>query len=143
VSERSGGPWQRGTRADVAQVQWTFPLHPRSVSLARTAAAYVCRLWRASAATDDAQLAVSELFGNAVTAARGDEATLRMSFSPRRLRVEVCDDCSRLPTLREAELFEESGRGLWLVRETAVRWGTLLLPRGKCVWAEFALPAAA
>ena len=66
-----------------------------------------------------------------------------MSITPRRLRVEVCDDSPRLPSLREAELSEESGRGLWLVRETAVRWGTQLLPRGKCVWAEFALPAPA
>jgi len=142
VTERSGGPWQRGTPAELASVQWTFPLHPRSVAVARAAVRYVCRLWHTPSATHDAQLAVSELLGNAVTASGGSEATLRMSFTPRRLRVEVCDDSPRLPTLREAELHEEGGRGLWLVRETAVRWGTQLLPGGKCVWAEFALPAA-
>lgn len=138
---RSGGPWQRGTVTDHGSVQCTFPLHPRSVRLARHAVKHVCRLWRAAGATDNAELAVSELFGNAVRAGTGEEATVRMSWSPRRLRVEVCDADPRQPTLREAELTDESGRGLFLIASTAVRWGSERRPAGKCVWAEFALPA--
>lgn len=138
---RSGGPWQRGTVADHGSVQCTFPLHPRSVRLARHVAKNMCRLWRAAGATDHAELAVSELFGNAVRAATGEEATLRMSWSPRRLRVEVRDADPRPPVVREALPTDQSGRGLCIVAATAVRWGSDRLPNGKCVWAEFALPA--
>jgi anti-sigma regulatory factor (Ser/Thr protein kinase) len=123
-------------------VQCTFPLHPRSVRLARHAVRYLCRLWRTVDVAEWAELAVSELFGNAVRAATGKEATLRLSWTPRRLRVEVCDDSRKVPTVREATPLDESGRGLFLVRATAVRWGVDQKPAGKCVWAEFALPAA-
>lgn len=137
---RPGGPWQRGTVADRGSISCAFPLHPGSVRLARHAARYVCRFWRTAGAADAAELAVSELFGNAVKAGAGSEAVLRMSWTPRRLRVEVCDASPRPPVVREADTADEGGRGLWLVRELAVRWGTQLRPGGKCVWAEFALP---
>ena len=137
---RPGGPWLRGTPVDHGSISCSFPLHPRSVRLARHAARYVCRFWRTSAAADAAELAVSELFGNAVKTGRGAEAVLRMSWTPRRLRVEVCDASAQVPVVREAAPNEEGGRGLWLVRELAVRWGTKPEPGGKCVWAEFALP---
>lgn len=140
---RRGGPELRGTVTDEASVSCTFPLDPRSVRLARHAAKYLCRLWRTTGATEAAELAVSELFGNAVKARAGSEATLRMAWSPRRLRIEVCDACPQPPVVKEAGLLDEGGRGLFLVRETAVRWGTESRPAGKCVWAEFALPGAA
>jgi anti-sigma regulatory factor (Ser/Thr protein kinase) len=137
---RPGDPSQRGTPTDLGSVSCAFPLHPRSVRLARHATRYVCRFWRTAAAADAAELAVSELFGNAVKTATGSEVVLRMSWSPRRLRVEVCDASAQAPVVREAAPNDEGGRGLWLVRELAVRWGTHPQPGGKCVWAEFALP---
>lgn len=140
---RNGSRWQRGTGADRDSVQYSFPLRPQSVRLARHATRYACRAWALTGATDAAELAVSELFGNAVKAGAGSDATLRLSWTPRRLRVEVCDACPATPQSRVADVQEEGGRGLWLIGEMAVRWGSDAMPEGKCVWAEFALPVAA
>lgn len=140
---RTGTLSQRGLALPGERVvQCSFPLHPTSVRLARQAARRLCRAWRAPV-EDNAELAVSELFGNAVKEGAGRHATLRMSWTPRRLRVEVRDESPRLPEVREAAFEEEGGRGLWLIRESAVRWGSHRLPHGKCVWAEFALQVTA
>ncbi|GAC1444764.1 MAG: hypothetical protein NVSMB55_22230 [Mycobacteriales bacterium] len=140
---RPGTAAQRGQSPPGERaVQCTFPLHPSSVRLARTAVARLCGTWRAQPAADAAELAVSELFGNAVKIGDGRQATLRLAWTPRRLRVEVRDASTRQPVMREAAPDEEGGRGLWLVREVAVRWGSYPLAEGKCVWAEFALPAS-
>jgi len=64
-----------------------------------------------------------------------------VAWTPRRVRVEVSDDSSRMPVAREAGLGEEGGRGLWLVSQVAVRWGSYRQGQGKCVWAEVALAA--
>ncbi|MCA1713096.1 MAG: ATP-binding protein [Actinobacteria bacterium] len=141
---RIGDAAQRGQRPPAERaVQCTFPLRPSSVRLARHAVRRLCRTWRATPAADDAELAVSELFGNAVRAGAGKRATLRVSWTPRRLRVEVHDESALQPAVREAGPDDEGGRGLWLIRELAVRWGADTLPEGKCVWAEFALAAVA
>lgn len=141
---RTGSPAHRGSSPPSERaVQCWFPLHPTSVQLARGIARRLCRAWHAAPAQDDVSLAVSELFTNAVREGAGRHAALRMSWTPRRLRVEVRDDGSRHPVVREARPDDESGRGLWLINELAVRWGSHQLPDGKCVWAEFALPASA
>lgn len=136
---RPGGPWQRGSLLEHGVVQWSLPARPTSVRVARRLVPIVCRLWHTSAASDSAALAVSELMGNVVRAG-GTEVTVRLSWTPRRLRLEVCDTVPGAPVRRTPEPDAESGRGLWLVSQTAVRWGTRPWPRGKCVWAEFALP---
>lgn len=140
---RAGDAAQRGLRTPAERsFQCTFPLRPASVRLARDAVRRLCLAWRAVSAMDDAELAVSELFGNAVRAGGPERATLRISWTPRRLRVEVCDGAPGDPVLREPGPDEEGGRGLWLVRELAVRSGIERQAHGKCVWAEFALTAA-
>jgi anti-sigma regulatory factor (Ser/Thr protein kinase) len=99
-----------------------------------------CRFWRVGEAGDSAALTVSELVANAVRAGRGEQLLLRLSYTPRRLRVEVCDEAPEEPRLRAANTSAENGRGLWIVSALAVRWGTKMLRHGKCVWAEIALP---
>lgn len=99
----------------------------------------MCRLWRIPEVSDPAVLAVSELVGNAARAG-GTDVRLCLSWTPRRLRVEVCDAVpGTLTAPRRVEAGKESGRGLWLVSQSATRWGSQPTPRGKCVWAEFAL----
>jgi hypothetical protein len=137
---RRGGLEKRGTVAEQSSFEFAYPLHPSSVRLARLVSLGACRFWRVGEARDSAALTVSELVGNAVRAGRGEQVLLRLSYSPRRLRVEVCDEAPEAPRLRPASTSAESGRGLSIVNALAVRWGTKVLPRGKCVWAEFALP---
>ena len=143
MSVRVGGPAQRGTVAEHGSVEFRYPLDPASVRVARRVVAGVCRFWRAGDACDTATLAVSELVGNSVRAGAGEEVRLRLSWTPRRLRVEVCDESPDTPRLGQPDATAESGRGLWIVSQLAVRWGTQVQTHGKCVWAEIALPAAA
>lgn len=127
-------------RAEEDSVQWRLPAHPSAVGIARNLVGTVCRIWRAPSVTDSAVLAVSELVGNVVTAG-GREATLRLSRTSARLRLEVCDAVAGpLPSVQHPPPSEaEGGRGLWLVSQLAVDWGSFPIPNGKCVWAEFAL----
>ena len=140
---RPGGPWQRGTVTEHGAVEWTCPVHPASVRFARRMVRTMCVFWRASDACDAAVLAVSELVGNAVKATVGGEVTLRLAWTPRRLRVEVVDAAPGTPQVRQAADTDEGGRGLWLLSQLAVRWGVEPRTPGKCVWAEIALPSAA
>ena len=140
---RPGSPAQRGTVAEHGAIEWTCPLHPASVRVARRLVRSMCVFWRASDACDAAVLAVSELVGNAVRAAAGTEVKLRLAWTPRRLRVEVIDAAPGVPRLRHAADTDEGGRGLFLISQLAVRWGVEPRPTGKCVWAEIALPVAA
>lgn len=81
------------------------------------------------------------MVGNSVRAGVGDTVTLQLDWTPRRLRIEVYDDASGLPQLTQAKPLAENGRGLWIISQLAVRWGTIRQRPGKIVWAEFALPA--
>ena len=139
---RPGGPWMRGSVVELGSIERTYPLQPHAVRLARVVVRAVCLVLRAGDAADAALLTVSELLGNAVKAAVGSEVTLRLSWTSRRLRVEVCDASPYVPAPRKAGLSEEGGRGLWLVSEVATRWGVRREAGGKCVWAEIALADA-
>ncbi|MCX5213726.1 ATP-binding protein [Kitasatospora sp. NBC_00240] len=86
------------------------------------------------------ELLAGELVANAVEHARGPSGRLvevRYAVTAGRLRIEVHDAGNELPEVREPAPEEESGRGLWLVRELSAAWGCC--PRaggaGKCVWA--------
>lgn len=56
---------------------------------------------------------------------------------------EVTDASSTAPHLRRARLFDEGGRGLFIVAQLAQRWGTRHTRTGKTIWAELPLPASA
>lgn len=99
------------------------------------------RLWPSPEACASAALAASEMVGNSVRAGCGETIMLRLEWTHRRLRIEVHDDASGLPRLTQAEALAGSGRGMWIVSQLAVRWGTIRKRRGKIVWAEIALPA--
>ena len=136
---RRGGSGQRGYVQDEGHVQARLPADAAMVALARRVAREVCARWLTPDACDSLLLVVSELLGNAVTAATGPEVTMRLSWTSRRVRVEVTDDSPANAVARMADAHEEGGRGLWLVEMTATRWGSHAYGDGKCVWAEIAL----
>jgi anti-sigma regulatory factor (Ser/Thr protein kinase) len=84
---------------------------------------------------------VSELVANALLHG-GAAEFLRLRRTPRRVVVEVFDREAALPRPRIADSDAESGRGLFLVRRVASRWGARRVPGGKAVWCEFEVPAA-
>lgn len=138
---RPGGPHLRGTQIKSKSAEFRWPVAAASVRLARRAVQAMCRLWRSQEACASAALAVSELVGNSVRAGCGETVTLRLDWTPRRLRIEVHDDAPGLPRLTQADPMDEGGRGMWIISQLAVRWGTIRKRPGKIVWAEIALPA--
>ena len=56
-----------------------------------------------------------------------------------RLRIEVLDQDTRLPTPATPDPHSLTGRGLTIVASLATLWGTERTTAGKLVWAEFDL----
>ncbi len=97
------------------------------------------KAWQLEGLADAAELALTELVSNVVRHAPGAHCTIRLLRREHGVRVEVADDCPRLP--RPAPAYDElteSNRGLLLVGSVTDRWGTDPDPggRGKTVWFE-------
>jgi hypothetical protein len=112
-----------------------------------------------SVLTEEAELVATELITNAVRASerlghpspcqdrQAPAIGLRLLADGTRLCIEVWDQASGFPVLRETSADSEYGQGLALVDAiTAGRWGwyPAMLPWAiKCVWAEVGHPAPA
>jgi hypothetical protein len=88
--------------------------------------------WGLAEVAEDAELIVSELCGNVVGAATGEDGAL--------LRIEAWDTVAAElggPAPRRAASLDESGRGLQLVASLSLDWGWDRLPGrdAKRVWA--------
>ncbi len=111
---------------------------PSPVARARafTAAALADWPWLDPGQADDTVLLVAELVANAVLHADGP-LELVLDASPARLRIEVSDSSSVLPTPREPHRAGlPGGHGLFIVRRVADQWGAAPHSHGKSVWAE-------
>jgi two-component sensor histidine kinase len=87
----------------------------------------------------EAGLIASELVTNAVEHATTD-IELRVRHCGSTLRIEVDDDGSGWPVMREPDLREEGGRGLRIVDGLSDRWGAdRRAGDGKTIWAEITL----
>jgi serine phosphatase RsbU (regulator of sigma subunit)/anti-sigma regulatory factor (Ser/Thr protein kinase) len=85
---------------------------------------------------EDAELIVSELVTNAVLHGRAP-ATLRVSRTPEKVRVEVEDASRDLPVRMRSSDEAMTGRGLDMIAALASSWGVEVGPTGgKIVWAE-------
>ncbi|MFE9306124.1 ATP-binding protein [Streptomyces sp. NPDC006706] len=130
-------------------IEFRFPRHARSVGRARLLLREQATSWKLpDGVTETAVLLLSELMTNAYRHAKapGREIRARCVLSgDGRLRVAVTDANDVLPTLREASLEDESGRGLALVEALADHWGAEPRPGGigKTMWFELELDAEA
>lgn len=114
---------------------------PGAVPQARAHTGQALRRWGIARLAEDAELVVSELVTNAVTATHDDAAgcpvRLWLLSDRARLLVLVWDGCRHSPARIDPGEDEECGRGLLLV-ETVSRewdWYATLHPAGKAVWA--------
>ncbi|MBJ6645853.1 ATP-binding protein [Streptomyces sp. BSE7-9] len=121
-----------------------FTAHPEEVARLRRVVRLRLTAWGQDDLVDAAQLCVSELVSNIVThVGAGTPASLALSTGGGRLRVEVHDpDTRALPTLVDAELDAEGGRGMALVAALADRWGVQVYDDHKVTWCEFAVGAS-
>ncbi|MFB6830709.1 SpoIIE family protein phosphatase [Streptomyces hydrogenans] len=124
---------------------WFLEPEDAAPGRARRLARRALARWNLEELTDSAALLISEVVTNAVRYAERP-VTLRLWLRPlpdhrRRvvLRCEVGDDSPQLPRQRRARETDEAGRGLFVVRQLASRWGATRLSGGKVVWFEMAL----
>lgn len=117
-------------------IEFEFERSPSSARIARRA---VMRLVGDAGSVEFVQraaLLTSELVSNATVHTAGP-GRLRAHFSGRSLRVEVSDSSDVIPTPgMEPAPTAVGGRGLRLIAELSIRWGSMRLPRGKTVWFE-------
>ncbi|MFE4966459.1 ATP-binding protein [Streptomyces sp. NPDC056660] len=115
-----------------------FTAEPEEVAALRRILRLHLGIWGLHDITHEAQLCMSELVANVINhVGHGTPATLAVSMSGSRLRIEVHDPATRaLPTLIEAGLDSEAGRGMALVDGLADRWGVQLHPDRKVTWCE-------
>ncbi|MFD7935469.1 ATP-binding protein [Streptomyces sp. NPDC059755] len=115
-----------------------FTAEPTEVAALRRIMRLHLGIWGLPEVVDDAQLCMSELVSNVIThVGPGTPATLAVSMSGDRLRIEVHDpDARALPTLLDANVESVSGRGMALVDAVADRWGVQLHADQKVTWCE-------
>lgn len=87
-----------------------------------------------AAAVQDVLLVATELVGNAI---RYGGSSVRFQLDRRAdgVLVSVSDSSAQLPQSRQADDFDETGRGLQIVTALSTRWGVEPLVNGKRVWA--------
>ncbi|MEV7119193.1 SpoIIE family protein phosphatase [Kitasatospora griseola] len=118
---------------------WDVPLDFASVSRVRKECADRLSAWGLEDLSFTAELILSELITNAIR--YGTEPIRVRMLRDSSLVHEVSDGSSTAPHLRYAATTDEGGRGLFLVAQTAERWGTRYSARGKVIWAEQSLVA--
>ncbi|WP_406169582.1 ATP-binding protein [Streptomyces sp. NBC_00996] len=130
------------TNAPMPREPWNVPVvaEPEEVAALRRIMRIHLGLWGMQHVTDAAQLCVSELVSNVIThVGVGTPTTLAVSMNGAYLRIEVHDpDTRALPTLIQAGVDSEGGRGMALVEATADRWGVELRADRKVTWCELA-----
>ena len=124
---------------------------PSAVPCARLHARQVLWEWGLHVLTDTAELIVSELVTNAISASQGLTGSqyaghwmpgtpplrLWLHGDPQRIVIQVWDANDQAPTRQAKELDAESGRGLLLVEALSEAWGSYRPHEstGKVVWA--------
>ncbi|MGW7521278.1 ATP-binding protein [Streptomyces sp. NPDC054796] len=101
----------------------------------RIARAYV-RLWDVPQLGDTVELALTELMTNVHRHVPDQWCTVTILHTLHGVRIEVYDRSPVLPVPREAETWEESGRGLALVALLSDQWDVTAHATGKTVWCE-------
>lgn len=117
-------------------VSTSLPAGTMAVPAARRFTSDILTKWGLAARVrENAELAVSELVGNAIEHGNGT-TELVVSWADDVLRVDVVDQNPELPTLLRPDPGEDRHRGMLIVAALSTRWGTDRTAAGKTVWAE-------
>ncbi|MFD7442798.1 SpoIIE family protein phosphatase [Streptomyces sp. NPDC059909] len=118
---------------------WDLPAEPVAAGRARELVARRLSEWGLDELVFSTELIASELVTNAVRYAEGP-LHLRL-IRDRTLVCEVADAGHTAPHLRHSGDDDEGGRGLFIVAQLVLRWGTRYSREGKSIWTEQALPS--
>ena len=112
-----------------------LPANLESPGLARRFVRDTLRRWSCVHGVDDAMLLTTELVSNAVVHAHS-AVRLRVIDLTGRVRVEITDFGGGALEFRQPSLDAVGGRGLLLVQELSLSWGTSADGNEKVVWFE-------
>jgi anti-sigma regulatory factor (Ser/Thr protein kinase) len=110
-----------------------LPTGPAAAAEARRQVRAAIYAWDIPVDQDVAVLLTSELVTNAIGHEVTGIITLAITCSCGQLRVDVHDTSRALPTLIDAPVDAETGRGLMLVTALSAEWGFYRTPAGKAV----------
>lgn len=97
--------------------------------------------WALGQLADSVSLLVTELVTNALRHGTAASVEVRMTRTSRTVRIEVANGTPGHPAARRVSLFEECGRGLFLVEKFADEWGAT--DSGAVIWCELRLTEGA
>ncbi|WP_052768760.1 SpoIIE family protein phosphatase [Streptomyces humi] len=120
---------------------WEVRADPEHVATARSLTTGQLDAWQLGELSFTTELVVSELVTNAIRYG-GAPIQLRLIRDTTMLICEVSDGSSTAPHARRARILDEGGRGLLLVAQLTLRWGTRQTAAGKTIWCEQPLPTA-
>ncbi|MEO7571352.1 MAG: ATP-binding protein [Acidimicrobiales bacterium] len=115
---------------------------PNDSATPKAARAAVAEHFGGHARCGELLLCVSEVVTNAVLHARS-APTMTVRREADLLTVEVADDDPTEPVRRSHSRTATTGRGLRILDDLTVRWGTRPTSDGKVVWFEFDLATVA
>ncbi len=107
---------------------------------ARDLATEACLRWDHNELVAPASIVASELVTNAVKHA-GTRFELTLAHTPRYLHVAVHDEDPRPAVRQNGHVLALGGRGLQIVEQTALTWGSTPARQGKVVWATLSATA--
>ncbi len=113
---------------------------PGAARRARDLATEACLRWDHSELVAPASVVASELVTNAVKHA-GTPFELTFAHTPRYLHVSVRDDDPRPAVRQNGPLLALGGRGLQIVEQSTLTWGSTPAQYGKVVWATLSATA--
>ncbi|MEV5409010.1 ATP-binding protein [Thermopolyspora sp. NPDC052614] len=128
-----------------------LPAMASSVATARVHTRALMEKWDRMIVVDDAEVVVSEMVTNAIKAInmitgpvgypelydRLEVICLCLFLDGDDLVVEVWDPKHEAPKRRDVDVYDEGGRGLWLIESLCAGWGVRWPPTGgKTVWAR-------
>lgn len=119
-----------------------FGSEPAQVGAARRFVSATLQAWGCPAFVDLAALLTSELVANAIIHA-GTDCHVVVRRLPDRIRIEVGDQDPRLPVRKHYSVSATTGRGLALVEDLSLAWGSDRTGAGKQVWFELDEASAA
>ena len=118
-----------------------LPAMTSSVATARLHTRTLMEKWEVPAVVDDAEVVVSEILTNAIKATtslpgdagppsdRPEHVCLCLFLDDGELVVEVWDPRYETPERRDVDLYDEGGRGLWLLSSPSAAIGASAGPR--------------
>ncbi|OON71832.1 ATP-binding protein [Streptomyces tsukubensis] len=97
------------------------------------------RHWGIPGLADDVASVISELVTNALLHGKGDRVAFRFLLGAHVLALEVDDGSPGRARVKEADAYDENGRGLFIVNALSTLCG--VSPDGTRTWCTFAIPA--